>query len=179
MPGCTRRRHSGINDALIYSRSGGQFVLITENSMVGLTEYTSNDFADMYLCWTDIDTQKGYNGTFNQTFEEFERFQLKQFELQFKFWVTIIDKQTSQKVGVQRLGLDEICPDLAIWIYPQHRNKGYGTQSFKIALEYIFENYPNMEISAGCYEIIPMRNCTRIWELLVVRSATKLIAVGF
>ena len=120
--------------------------------MVGLTEYTSNDFADMYLCWTDIDTQKGYNGKFNQTFEEFERFQLEQFKLQFKFWVTIIDKRTSQKVGVLRLGLDEICPDLAIWIYPQHRNKGYGTQSFKLSLEYIFENYPYLEISAGCYE---------------------------
>lgn len=127
-------------------------MLITENSMVGLTEYTSNDFADMYLCWTDIDTQKGYNGKFNQTFEEFERFQLEQFKLQFKFWVTIIDKRTSQKVGVLRLGLDEICPDLAIWIYPQHRNKGYGTQSFKLALEYIFENYPYLEISTGCYE---------------------------
>ena len=127
-------------------------MFIIENSMVGLTEYTSNDNADMYLCWMDAETQKGYNGKFNQTFKEFERFQLEQFKLQFKFWVTIIDKRTSQKVGVLRLGLDEICPDLAIWIYPQHRNKGYGTQSFKLALEYIFENYPYLEISAGCYE---------------------------
>ena len=50
------------------------------------------------------------------------------------------------------MGLDEVCPDLAIWIYPQYRNRGYGTQSFALALKYIFIHYSYAEISAGCYE---------------------------
>lgn len=50
------------------------------------------------------------------------------------------------------MGLSEVCPDLAIWIYPQYRHRGYGAQSFMLALKYIFDNYPYPEISAGCYE---------------------------
>ena len=40
----------------------------------------------------------------------------------------------------------------AIWIYPQYRHKGYGTNSFTLALKYIFDNYPYPEIAAGCFE---------------------------
>ncbi len=127
-------------------------MFIVENDLVGLIRYTHYDDVDMYRCWQDIETQKGYNGKFTQTFEEFKIFQVKQFKQGFKFWVTIVDKRSSQRVGVLRLGLDEICPDLAIWIYPRYRNKGYGTTSFSLALKYIFENYHYPEISAGVYE---------------------------
>jgi len=41
---------------------------------------------------------------------------------------------------------------LAIWIYPQYRSKGYGTQSFALALRYLFEHYSYQELSAGCYK---------------------------
>ena len=123
-------------------------MFITDNDLIGLAQYTHADDIDMFACWQDIDTQKGYNGIFSQTFDEFKAFTIEQ----FKFWVTITDKKINKKVGVLRLGLDEVCPDLAIWIYPQYRNRGYGTQAFTLALNYIFSHYPYHEISAGCYE---------------------------
>lgn len=123
-------------------------MFITENDLIGLAQYTHADDIDMFACWQDIGTQKGYNGIFSQTFDEFKAFTIEQ----FKFWVTITDKKINQKVGVLRLGLDEVCPDLAIWIYPRYRNRGYGTQAFTLALSYIFSHYPYREISAGCYE---------------------------
>ena len=63
-----------------------------------------------------------------------------------------MDKNTNEKVGCLRLGLDEVCPDLAIWIYPKYRKQGYGRMSFALALQYVFENFPYPEISAGCYQ---------------------------
>ena len=123
-------------------------MFIIENDSIGLARYTHDDDVDMFACWQDKDTQKGYNGIFNQTFDEFKEFKIER----FKFWVTVTDKKVNKKVGVLRLGLDEVCPDLAIWIYPQYRNRGYGTQSFTLALKYIFIHYSYAEISAGCYE---------------------------
>lgn len=120
---------------------------IIEGDNIALTPYTHEDDSDMYLCWKDSQTQKGYNFIFNQPFEEFKKTDINR----FKFWVTVIDKNLNKRVGVLRLGLDEESPDLAIWIYTQHRNKGYGTKSFRLALEYIFNNYSYQEISAGCY----------------------------
>ena len=120
---------------------------IIERDNIALIPYTHEDDYDMYLCWKDKQTQKGYNFVFNQPFEDFKEMDINR----FKFWVTVIDKKLKKRIGVLRLGLDEECPDLAIWIYPQYRNNGYGTKSFRLALEYIFENYPYQEISAGCY----------------------------
>lgn len=121
---------------------------IAESHDLGLLQYTHDDDQDLFACWQDIETQKGYNCIFNQTFEDFQSTDIAR----FKFWVTILDKKLNQKVGVLRLGLDEHCPDLAIWIYPQYRNHGYGTASFALALRYLFNQYHYQEISAGCYE---------------------------
>ena len=121
---------------------------IVEDEIIGLAQYTHDDDIDMFVCWQDLDTQKGYNGKFDMSFERFRDFSIEK----YKFWVTVTDKLKNQKVGVLRLGLDESCPDLAIWIYPQYRNKGYGTRSFCLALKYLFAFFPYGEISAGCYE---------------------------
>ena len=96
-------------------------MIITENETISLLQYTHDDDRDMYECWKDINTQKGYNDTFNDTFDEFRRFIINK----FRFWTTIFDKEQNIRVGTVRLGLDEVCPDLAIWIYPQYRNLGY------------------------------------------------------
>jgi len=122
-------------------------MFIAENETIGLRQYTHDDDYDMYLCWKDVDTQKGYNGLFNETFDKFRAFDIQR----FKFWVTAVDKTTLESIGTLRLGLDEACPDLAIWIYPQYRHKGYGTASFKLALTYLFNHFPYEELSAGCY----------------------------
>lgn len=120
---------------------------IIENETLGLRPYTHFDDKDMYACWQDIDTQKGYNGVFNQSFDEFVKFDISR----FKFWVTVIHKRTGESIGTLRLGLDETCPDLAIWIYPKFRGHGYGTASFGLALHYLFEHFDYQELSAGCY----------------------------
>jgi len=120
---------------------------LIENDHLALVPYTHEDDYDMYLCWKDPQTQKGYNFIFTQTFEQFQKTDLSR----FKFWVTVIDKTLAKRIGVLRLGLDEKCPDLAIWIYPDCRNKGYGTEAFRLALEYIFQTFPYQKISAGCY----------------------------
>ena len=121
---------------------------IAETDELGLLQYTHDDDFDMHCCWQDIDTQKGYNGAYYQTLEEYSQ----SINIgQFKFWVTVTDKSTGCKVGSLRLGSDEEHPDLAIWIYPEYRNKGYGVKSFRLSLEYIFKNFNLDEIWAGCF----------------------------
>lgn len=122
-------------------------MIITENETIRLLQYTHDDDRDMYECWKDVNTQKGYNGVFAETFDEFRRFEIAK----FRFWVTILDKEQNIRVGTLRLGLDEVCPDLAIWIYPQYRNCGYGTKAFILALKYLFNHYGYPELSVGCY----------------------------
>lgn len=120
---------------------------ITENERIALLPYTHADDKDMAACWKDIGTQRGFNNILSESCREFFMFEISQ----FPFWVTILDKKTNCTVGSIRLGLDEECPDLAIWIYPQYRSMGYGTESFRMSLQYLFEHNRYTELSAGCY----------------------------
>lgn len=113
-----------------------------------MTPYTHDDDGDMFSCWLDMDTQKGFNCKYEQAMEGFRHYEI---EL-FPFWVTVVDKKLNKRVGSLRLGLDEPCPDLALWIYPQYRHRGYGASSFALALKYIFSSYQYPEIAAGCFE---------------------------
>ncbi len=126
-------------------------IILTENDIIQLQQYSEKDHADMYECWQDIDTQKGYNGIFKDTYEDFCK-QMTASIPEFKFWVTVVDKKTGNRMGTLRLGLDEICPDLAIWIYKKYRNQGVGTMAYQLALQYLFATYDYEELSAGCYE---------------------------
>lgn len=123
-------------------------MFLIEDSHIGLTPYTHNDDKDMLSCWLDVDTQKGYNCKYEQAVEGFSRFEIER----FPFWATVVDKKLDRRVGSLRLGLDEICPDLALWIYPRYRHRGYGTVSLALALKYIFSNFQYPEIGAGCFE---------------------------
>lgn len=44
--------------------------ILIDNNEISLMQYTHDD-RDFYNCWLDIDTQKGYNGRFEDTFEQF------------------------------------------------------------------------------------------------------------
>lgn len=136
-------------------------IFLIENSRIGLTRYTHNDDEDMLSCWLDMDTQKGYNCKYEQALEGFRNFEIER----FPFWVTVVDKKLDSKVGSLRLGLDEPCPDLAVWIYPQYRHRGYGSCAFALALKYIFNNYQYSEIAAGCFEdnLYSMRILKKTW----------------
>ncbi len=121
---------------------------LIKNDTIALAPYTSDDAPDFYRCWQDLDTQKGYNYKFDDSLSEFSKIAIDR----FIFWVTVRDIKTNEKVGVLRLSPDEIDPDLAVWIFPEYRNMGYGKNGMLLALEYIFENFSFGAITAGCFE---------------------------
>ena len=45
---------------------------LIEEDDLALAQYTHDDDHDMYLCWQDEQTQKGYNYVFDQPFERFK-----------------------------------------------------------------------------------------------------------
>ena len=42
-------------------------------------------------------------------------------------------------------------PDLAIWIYPEFRGKGWGSRAYKLACDYLF-NQGYQALYAGCFQ---------------------------
>lgn len=121
---------------------------LCENENIGLMQYTHADDQDMYLCWLNEETQRGFNHKFQMSFTEFTQCDITR----FPFWAVIVHKQTQQKIGTLRLGISSGDTDLAIWIYPQYRAQGFGTQAFQLALTYVFSNYKYNAIYAGCYQ---------------------------
>ncbi len=126
---------------------GGKMIYI-ENNKISLIRYSHEDDKDMYDCWNDIETQKGYNAIIDESFEEFCDFNIDK----YRFWVTIISKEKRCSIGTVRLCSDIINPDLSIWVYKPYRCKGYGTEAFHLSMEFCFTNYRLSEIVAGCYE---------------------------
>ena len=119
-----------------------------ENNRIALLPYTHADDPDMYTCWLDTETQRGYNCQFRLSFEDFSNTDISF----FPFWAVVWDKAAHARIGVLRLGPDADAPYLAVWIYPPYRNRGLGTQSFQLAIDHIFAAFPYSAISAGCYE---------------------------
>lgn len=123
-------------------------MIYIENDKISLVRYGHKDDKDMYDCWNDIETQKGFNSIFDESFEEFCDFDINEYH----FWATIISKEKECPIGTVRLCSDVTNPDLAIWIYRPYRCKGYGTEAFCLAMEFCFTNYYLNEIVAGCYK---------------------------
>ena len=119
---------------------------IAENDLLGFVQYTHDDDVDMLICWQDHDTQKGYNYAFDGALDDLSNIDIAA----FPFWVVAIDKPSGEKIGVLRLssGDDQ---DLAIWIYPNYRGKGYGKEAFTLAVNHIFHSMNLQRIYAGCY----------------------------
>lgn len=119
---------------------------IAENDRIGFVQYTHADDRDMLTCWQDRDTQKGYNYAFDGSLDDLSSIDITA----FPFWVVAVDKPSGAKVGVLRLSCGEE-QDLAIWIYPNYRGIGYGTEAFSQAVDYFFRNMNLRKIYAGCY----------------------------
>lgn len=118
------------------------------NELFSLAEYiTDVDARDNYLCWQDIDTQKGYNYKADFTFEEYLATPKKS-----RFEAVIIRNSDFAVIGVVSLSPEWCAPDLAIMLYKQYRGLGYSEPVFKLALEYCFDTFALSEIYAGCYE---------------------------
>lgn len=121
--------------------------VLIENDRIALVPYTRDDDEKMAACWRDPGTQRGFNNILSGDCREFFAFDISL----FPFWATVVDKETGCTVGSLRLGLDTPCPDLAIWIWPEHQGMGYGTASFRLALRYVFAHLPYREVAAGCF----------------------------
>lgn len=119
-----------------------------ESDKILLRRYTHNDDIDMYKCWKNIETQRGYNFVINETLEEFCKFDFNE----YFFWATIVSKEENCSIGTIRLSKDLKNSDLAIWVYESYRGREYGTESFHLALKFCFSKYKLNEIFAGCYE---------------------------
>ena len=119
---------------------------IAENNRIAFVQYTHEDDCDMFACWQDRDTQKGYNYAFDGSLDNLSSIDITD----FPFWVVVVEKASDAKIGVLRLSSGEE-QDLAIWIYPNYRGMGYGTEAFSLAVDYIFRNMNLRRIYAGCY----------------------------
>jgi len=124
--------------------------IFIEDDVLSLVQYTHEDDMDLYNCWLDIGTQKGYNVKFNN--ESFDPSKTQDIS-QFPFWATIYDRFNEKFVGVVRLSPPpyDDC-DLAIWIYKPYRNMRYGSRAFRLGVMYCFHELQLEKIGAGCYE---------------------------
>lgn len=124
--------------------------ILIEDGLLSLIQYTTEDDLDWHHCWSDIDTQKGYNVKLdNGAFPPSSTQEIAKYPL----WATIFDKANKLPIGVVRLSPPpyDNC-DLAIWIYKPYRNAGYGTRAFTLGIKYCFDNLGLEKVGAGCYE---------------------------
>jgi RimJ/RimL family protein N-acetyltransferase len=70
---------------------------------------------------------------------------------EYLYFKVIINSETSEHMGVVRLSPDLTEPDLAIWIYPEYRDKGVAKSAFKLALKDCMEVLNLKTVWAGCY----------------------------
>ena len=118
---------------------------LIEDQMIALVPYLEEDAADFLACWQDEATQRGYNFILpeNASANVFGSI------ADYPFWVVAVEKRTGITLGVLRLSPD-VAPDLAIWVYPQYRGKGWGGRMYRLALEYLFSHGYDT-IYAGCF----------------------------
>lgn len=124
--------------------------IFIEDDILSLVQYTHEDDIDLYNCWLDIDTQKGYNvKSDNEPFDPSDTQDISN----FPFWATIFDKVSGKFIGVVRLSPPpyDDC-DLAIWMYKPYRNMGYGTRAFRLGVIYCLDYLGLENVGAGCYE---------------------------
>lgn len=118
---------------------------LIEDDLIALMPYTEADAQEFTACWRDEATQHGYNYVLpddadGRIFGEIAA---------YPFWVVAIEKATGHKLGVLRLSPDRN-PDLAIWVYPASRSRGWGCRMYRLALNYLF-SHGYETVYAGCF----------------------------
>jgi len=117
------------------------------NDILSLVEYQKCDDRALYENWHDPDTQKGYNGIYFSTFEEFEH----RDSLRDRFFAMIQLNCTNEIIGAVGISPLATTPDLAIWMFKPYRKHGYGTSAFALATKYAVEKQEISELHAGAY----------------------------
>ncbi|MDR1629848.1 MAG: GNAT family N-acetyltransferase [Oscillospiraceae bacterium] len=121
-------------------------IIYTSNGNLRLVEYQKCDDLALYEDWLDPDTQKGYNGIFVTTFENFQSRDIRQ-----RFFAMIQLTGTKENIGAVGISPPETIADLAIWVFRPYRKQGYGTAAFALATKYAVEKLRINELHAGVY----------------------------
>ena len=123
--------------------------IYTTGQRLSLAEYLDDvDDPAGYEDWLDPDTQSGYNYHFTDTYDEYHGAESSS----HRFEAVIIRNADEKVIGSVSLSPEGTLPDLAIRIYLPYRAAGYGTEAFRLALEYCFAVLGFELIYAGCYE---------------------------
>jgi len=118
------------------------------DEVVVLCEYVEAiDDPDLYACWLDEDTQRGYNRAAACTFEEWSQGG----GFLHRFIAAIVRRRDGARVGAIFLSPEGAAPDLAIMIYAPYRGMGYGTRAFSLGARYCFDSLSLDFVYAGCY----------------------------
>ena len=115
------------------------------DELVELIPFTEADSQDFIACWHDAATQSGYNYVLPNNADARIFGEIAA----YPFWVVAVEKATGHKLGVLRLSPDTN-PDLAIWVYPTYRSRGWGCRMYRLALNYLFA-HGYETIFAGCF----------------------------
>ncbi len=119
----------------------------TSNAALSLVEYKSSDDRALYEDWLDPETQKGYNGIYVDSFEDFQAREIRQ-----RFFAMIQINGTNEIIGAVGISPPETIADLAIWIFKHYRKQGYGTSAFALATGYAVDVLGIKELHAGAYQ---------------------------
>ena len=136
--------HHAQNDVLKNQKQSR--VSYISNELLSLVEYNESDDRFLYEDWLDPDTQKGYNGVYVTTFEDFQTRESRQ-----RFFAMIWLNSTGEIIGAVGISPPETIPDLAIRIFKPYRRKGYGTAAFALATKYAAEELKIAGLHAGAY----------------------------
>jgi len=121
--------------------------IYTSNEILSFVEYQKSDDRALYENWQDPEMQRGYNGIYFTSFEEFE----KRDSLRGRFFAMIRLNSTNEIIGSVGISPPETEPDLAIWIFGPYRRQGYGTSAFALATKYAMDELNIPELHAGAY----------------------------
>lgn len=116
------------------------------NDILSLVEYQKSDDRVLYENWLDPDTQKGYNGVYVTTFEEFQSEERRQ-----RFFAMIQLNDTKEIIGAIGISPPETIADLAIWVFNPYRRQGYGKLAFGLATKYAVDILNIKDLHAGAY----------------------------
>ena len=117
------------------------------NDILSLVEYQKSDDCALYDNWQDPETQRGYNGIYFTSFEEYE----KKDSLRSRFFAMIRLNDTNETIGAVSVSPPETVLDLAIWIFKPYRRQGYGSSAFALTTKYAIDKLKITELHTGAY----------------------------
>lgn len=86
--------------------------------------------------------------------------------------ITLFACLDSEPIGVVTAkDFDQIRPELACWVVPEHHGKGYGTEANSLFIDYLFETFEKRGLMARAYASNEP-SCTVLEKLGFTREGT-------